>query len=176
MSIKNTEIAYGTVAKLFHWTIAILLVFMLIFGFFLEDVPKDYQPVTYNLHKVTGLMILLLMLMRLVWALINVKPLLPKETPRWQRMAERLVHSLLYLSVICMPLLGWVGSVAGGRPPKVGDFQFVLPVEANKEVASKAFDFHNQVAIILIVLVSIHVLAALYHQFVKKDNVLSRMW
>lgn len=175
MSLRNTHLAYGSVAKFFHWATSVLIILMLVFGFFLEDVPKDYQPTTYNLHKLTGLTILLLMLMRLTWTLMNPKPALPADTLAWQRYAERVVHFMLYLFAILMPLVGWVGSVAGGRPPRVGDFYFNLPIAPNKALAEAAFETHELVAFILIFLISVHALAAMYHHYVKRDNILRRM-
>ncbi|RDI46482.1 cytochrome b [Aquicella lusitana] len=175
MSLRNTVSTYGSVAKFFHWLIFLLLFFMIVFGFFLEDLPKDYQPVAYNLHKLTGLTILALMVLRGFWALVNPKPALPADTLAWQRMAERIVHFLFYVAVITMPLAGWIGSVAGGRPPHLGDFKFTLPIEQNKALAEAAFELHGIVAIVIIVLFVIHVTAALYHHYIKRDDVLRRM-
>ena len=173
--IRNTISAYGSVSKFFHWLIFLLLFCMIIFGYFLDDFPKDVQPVTYNIHKLTGLAILLLMLLRLGWTLINPKPELPAGTLSWQRSAERLVHFLLYATVIAMPIAGWVGSAAEGYFPHFGDIVFKLPIEKNKALGDTAFYLHDKLAIAIIVLVSIHILAALYHHFIKRDNVLRRM-
>ena len=175
MSIKNTSTTYGSVSKFFHWLIFILVLCMVTFGFFLGDVPKDYQPITYNIHKLTGLTILSLMVLRLLGALINLKPVLPKDTLPWQRVLERYIHFFFYLGVIPMPFAGWIGSIAGGRPPHLGSFAFNLPVEQNKALAEAAFNMHNLIAFFIIALVSIHIVAALYHHFIKKDDVLRRM-
>ena len=175
MQLRNTPLIYGSVSKFFHWLIAILIICMLVFGYFLGDVPKDYQPMTYNIHKLIGLTILLLMLLRLGWALMNVKPRLPDGTPCWQRGAERLTHFLLYVAVIGMPLFGWVGSVAAGHAPHIGGFDINLPIAQSKELADTAFTLHGYFAIVLIVLISIHALAALYHHFICRDDILRRM-
>jgi cytochrome b561 len=171
----NTSISYGCVAKCFHWVIAGLIIFMLFFGYFLGDFSKELQPVVYNIHKLTGLSILMLMLLRALWALTNQKPVLPVNTPSWQRSLEVIAQILLYLLVILMPLAGWVGSVAANRPPHLGGINFELPISPSKVLANAAFDVHGTVAIMLIVLISLHVLAAFYHHFIKKDNILIRM-
>src|SRR5258708_32579120 len=110
VSFKNTSKSYGSVAKFLHWLIFVLVFCMIIAGFCLGFVPKEYQGTVYNIHKLTGLTILLLMAIRLCWKLVNVKPNLPAKTPGWQRKAERVVHDLLYLFIICMPLAGWIGA------------------------------------------------------------------
>ena len=62
-------------------------------------------------------------------------------------------------------------------PPHVGDVDIVLPITQNKSLAEFAFEMvHNKLAIVLIVLISIHILAALYHHLIKRDDVLRRMW
>lgn len=175
MSFKNTTTAYGSVTKFFHWFIFILILCMLIAGFVLGYVPEAYQAVGYNLHKLTGLSILILMLMRLVWSLVNPKPNLPAGVRWYEHVLERGVHGLIYLVVIGMPLAGWIGSVAGGRPPHLGRYLIMLPIEQNKELSENAFTMHNTLAFTLITLLTIHILAALYHHFIRKDDVLRRM-
>lgn len=174
MSIKNSASTYGSVAKFFHWLIFVLLLFMVILGYCLDDVPKLYRPFATNLHKLTGLLILLLMLLRAAWALINPKPLLPNARA-WEYWAAYSVHGLLYVTVIAMPLVGWIASNAADHPPYLGHIVFSLPIAQNKALADAAFDLHGNLAIAIIILFVIHVLAAFYHYFIKKDDVLQRM-
>lgn len=175
MSLKNTATTYGSVAKFFHWLIFFLLIFIITLGYFLDEIPKESQPVVYNIHKLTGLSILTLMILRGIWALFNIKPLLPMRTHTWERWVERLVHWLLYAAVIAMPLAGWIGSSAAGHPPHLGDYPLLLPVPASKTLAESSFDLHNKIAIIIIVLFCVHAIAALFHHFIRKDEVLKRM-
>lgn len=172
---RNSSTQYGSVSKFFHWLIAILLITMLIFGFFLDDIPKDYQAFTYNAHKLTGLTILGLMILRALWALSNPKPVLPSDTKPWERVAEHVVHLLLYLAAIAMPLVGWIAASAGGRPPHLGSIDIAFPIEHSKVLSKSLFGVHGFLAYVLIVLITIHVGAALFHYFVKKDNILQRM-
>lgn len=175
MTVFNTELTYGSVAKFFHWTIFILVALMLTGGFFLEDVPEAWQRTAYNGHKLIGLTILTLMLLRALWALINTKPTLPRDTKPWEKVAEHVVHGLLYVLLIAMPLAGWIGATAGGRPPKLGDIALALPVAENKALKEWAFGWHETIAFMLIALLCLHVGAALYHHFFKRDDVLRRM-
>ncbi|HLB42907.1 MAG TPA: cytochrome b [Gammaproteobacteria bacterium] len=172
---SNTSTTYGSVAKFFHWLVFILLLCMITFGYFLDDVPEDYKGIAYNTHKLTGLTILSLMLLRACWALMNPKPKLPASDPLWQRLGARIVHLLLYVVVIAMPLAGWVGSSAAGRSPHLGDFKLDLPVAQSKALVDTAFNIHGYLAITIIILGSLHILAAFYHHFIEKDNILRRM-
>lgn len=173
--IRNTTTAYGSVSKFFHWVVFVLLVGMLIFGYFMEDFSKEMQPLIYNIHKLTGLTILALMVLRLGWRLINPNTSLVQDAPQWQRKIEKLVHHLMYAFIICMPIAGWVGSVAAGYNPHLGSITFTLPIEKSEAVADVAFWLHNNIALVIIGLISIHILAALYHQFIKGDKIINKM-
>lgn len=177
MCMKNTATAYGSVSKFFHWVIFLLVAIMLPLGFLMGDIAdKATRSQVSNIHKLLGLLILLLMLMRLAWNIYNVKPQLPYQTPAWQRLSERVVHFLLYLSLIVMPLSGLVGSVSEGKAPHLGNINFIIPVPASKALSDFAFDdIHGPLAWVILVLISIHILAALYHHYIKRDDILRRM-
>lgn len=175
VGLRNTEISYGSVSKFFHWLIFILLFVMIIYGFCLAYIPKNYQGIAFNIHKLTGLTILVLMILRLLWSFINPKPMLPFDTPVWQRIGERIVHWSLYLVIIAMPLAGWIGSCAAGRPPHIDGLRLDLPIQKNDALVDTAFNVHNTLALVIIALFCIHVMAALYHHFIKKDDILRRM-
>lgn len=175
MQIRNTKTSYGCVAKWLHWIIAVLVIVMLAFGFFMGDMPKEYKPVIYNIHKLTGLTILLLMIIRLSWMLVNPKPLSPPGTRLWESWAEKLVHWSLYATVIAMPLAGWIGSSAVNKPPHIGDVKFMLPIMQSEAIDEVSFEIHEALAFVIIGLLCVHVGAALYHHFIRKDDVLKRM-
>lgn len=174
--LKNSGQAYGSMAKTFHWLIFILVFVMIVGGFFLDDVPKEYKGVIYNLHKLTGVAVFLIMSLRLLWRMANVQPELPADMPGWQKRSARLVHGLLYFFVMAMPVAGLVGASAAGKPPHLGDFYIMLPVPHDKQIIDIAFASHEWIAYIIIGLVTLHVLAALYHYLVRKDKVLQSMW
>lgn len=176
MGLNNTHNSYGSVTKILHWLIFVLIVCMLLVGFFMDDIgDKSLRKEVINIHKLTGLTILVIMLFRVCWSLVNPKPDLPQGTPLWQIFAERVVHRLFYILLILIPISGWVMSVAGGHPPVLGPLTFYLPISTSKPLSNTAFDLHSWLAIAIIVLISVHVLAALYHYVVKKDDVLQRM-
>ena len=176
MHYKNTAFTYGLIAKLFHWIIALLVISMLCFGFFMGDFSKALQPTVYNTHKLIGLTILTLMVCRLLWALTNIKPVLPLGTKPFEKLAERTGHFTFYLLLLLMPLTAWVGTSMAGQPPHLFGTKLALPIHGSKALIETCFELHNTIAVLLIVLVTGHVMAALYHHFLRRDNILSRMW
>lgn len=149
---------------------------MLFLGYFMDEIKdKALFAKVINIHKITGLTILILMILRSLWALSNPKPALPIDTPDWQRISERVLHFLLYAVLIAMPVAGWIMSVSSGHSPKLFSWSIGLPISQNKSTAEFWMTVHNTLAVVIIVLVSIHILAAFYHYFVKKDNILQRM-
>jgi len=175
MSLKNTQDSFGSVSKLLHWLIALLVIVMVIAGWFMDGLPDSIRGTVVNLHKLTGLSILFLMIFRLFWVLINPKPVSPPGTSAIQHLIEWVGHAFLYFLIIAMPLSGWIGSAAAGRAPYLGDFLFNLPITQSKQLVKLSFEIHEILAILIIVTVSLHILAALYHHYVCKDNVLKRM-
>jgi Cytochrome B561 len=114
---------------------------MLFLGFFLDSISDTSQRNNWiQCHKLTGLAILALILLRLFWALLNAKPSLPALTPKWQRIAERSVHFSMYAILVAMPLSVWVMSVASGYAPKLNGLVLGLPVPENKLLATTAFN------------------------------------
>lgn len=174
--MKKTITAYSSGSKAFHWTISVLVILMLSFGFFLDDLPKEYKPVVYMIHKSTGLTVFVLMILRFVWLQISGKPTLPASVPRWQKQAAHFLHYALYIAVISMAMFGWIMSVAAGKIPSYfGLMSLPLPIEPNKPLAKLMLECHKITAWVLIILIVLHVLAALKHHFVDKDNVLKSM-
>ena len=176
MGLKNTSVTYGGVSKFLHWLIFLCILGLLIMGYLMDGITdKPLRAMVVNMHKLVGLVVLMLVMLRIVWSLLNVKPGLSLATPRSEQWAERTVHYLLYAVMLIMPISGWV-MASTKRPPLLGRISLGLPVPQSKALRDVAFDFHYWVAIAIIVLVSAHVLAALYHHYVKKDDVLRRMW
>ncbi len=136
MSLKDTAAKYGCLSQFFHWLVFILVLIMIPLGYVMGDVPnKAVSGQLFNIHKLIGISILILMILRLIWRLFNIKPPLPVGTPIWQRWAERGLHFLLYVGLIVMPLSGWIGTVSNGRPPHLGSLNIDLPIGKNKALA-----------------------------------------
>ena len=168
---------YSTVSLILHWLIAALVVTQIVLIQAHEATDGPISREFVNLHKSVGLSILVLTLVRLGWRVANPAIPLPAETPRWQKLAARATHVLFYVFLIAMPLVGWAASSAAGRDIIwFGLFEWpALPVGGGREFAGQLMDLHELAAKLLIALVVLHVLGALKHHFIDRDNVLHRM-
>ncbi len=192
MTLKNTQLRYGSVAKWLHWLVALcfLVAYVTVYygQLFTEPRSPDERFVR-GLHTMFGLSALLLVVPRLAWRFMNVHPQ-PDPAPHWQHMTATLAHWVLYFFIIAMPLSGWLGY--GGRTVNLF-WVFEVPTFRHTELFTwlvegklgLTFDeweapidyFHKAIVgrWLAWVLIAIHAGAALYHHYIQKDNTLRRM-
>lgn len=168
---------YSTVSLTLHWLTAAFVVTQVVLISAADNAEGPAAGSFIGLHKSVGLTILVLTLARLAWRLANPAIPLPAETPRWQKMAARTTHVLFYVVLLALPMTGWLASSAGGRAIEwFGLFQWpLLPVGGGREAAGAFMDIHRAVVKSLYILIALHVLGALKHHFINRDNVLHRM-
>jgi len=169
---------YTTPAIVFHWVIATLALTMIVIGIFMTDIPKGNpnRAFYFNLHKSIGVTTALLVFLRLWWRMRNAPPVLPTSMPTWEIQAARINHALLYLCLIVMPLSGF----AATQFTKYGVNYFGLFKIPPMGWESKTiYDFlqgiHGVTAVVFIVLISVHVLAAFKHLVIDRDKVFQRI-
>jgi cytochrome b561 len=169
---------YTTTAIVLHWLVAAAVAAQIVFGWWMQEIPKD--PVgaranAFNLHKSFGLTLLLLMVIRLAWRATHRAPALPTMPP-WQATAARINHGLLYVCLFVQPLSGYIGSAVSGYPVRY--FGMVLPAWAPKIVPLKDLlsVVHLFSSWVLVAAIALHIAAALKHHFVDRDSLLQRMW
>ncbi len=167
---------YTRTAVALHWTVAGLIFAGLFMGWTMTDMEISPQRLkVYNYHKWIGMTVLALALVRLAWRLVHAAPELP-AMPRWQQLAARVGHGLLHVLMFAVPVAGWIYSNASGyRVVYLGRLPLPNLVERDKELAAAWVQVHGNLAMILAVLVGLHVLAALQHHFIARDNTLRRM-
>lgn len=180
MDIKNTFEKYGIISKLLHWAIALLVFIQFYLVLWTEYVLPEKSPIASfyisGLHKPIGVLILLLVFLTLIWKAFNVRPVYPLLMPQWEKISARLTHALLYILLILMACSGFIMSAAAGKPPNFfGLYQFPMLIAENKMVSNVFFEIHSITAYCLVFLITIHILAALKHHFIDKDNILKRM-
>ena len=175
---------YNTVAIILHWLIALCIITLLVMGIVMTRIsPSQLQFQLFQLHKSIGITVLALSLIRLGWRLTHKAPPLPPDMPRWQKFAGRATHVLFYVLMLGMPLSGWALVSTSSRNIPTVLYGF-LPLPhlpglddlADKHAANQLFDtMHVTEAWIMLGLLALHVGAALYHQFVRRDAVLHHM-
>lgn len=155
---------------------------MLIIGQFVLGAMAADMPVSpgkidlFVWHKSLGVTILLFVIVRIGWRLTNPAPGLPTSIPAHERRLAHVSHGLLYGLMIAVPLSGWVVSDASRIPFRIF-WSIPTPdlLPASRETSELAASIHGFLVVLLIVLVGVHVLAALRHHFVKHNDVLLRM-
>ena len=175
MRLKNTADNFGLITIAIHWLMAVLLIGMLILGLYMVGLPISLEKLKlYGWHKEYGILALFLVCFRLVWRLTNLTPRL--ALPIWEVIAARGVHWAFYFVMFAMPLTGWLITSAAGLPASFFGL-FVLPnlIAPNEELMNLFSTLHGWLGYSLIALIILHVLAALKHQFVNKDDILRRM-
>jgi cytochrome b561 len=112
--LTNTAKSYGFIAKLFHWTTALLVISLLVVGFIMTDMENSPQKFEiYGMHKATGVIVLIIGLSRLLWKILN-NPVLPAQgIPAIFSLLAKLTHFALYFFLILMPFSGLMMSYMG---------------------------------------------------------------
>ncbi len=174
MALARTE-RYSTVAIGFHWTIALLVLFNLAVGLLHESVPalRALMPA----HKAVGITVLVLTAARVAWRLAHSAPALPVTMPVWQKKLAHSTHWLLYALLVVMPLSGWA-MVSGGAKNSPLDWfgVFSIPyLPVSKNTGGVAHQAHGIFGWAMLALVALHIGAALYHHFIRRDRVLAGM-
>jgi cytochrome b561 len=172
---------YSPVAIALHWLLALAIVGIFILGVYMKGLPFSPQRLKlYNWHKWAGVTFLMLSVLRLVWRVTYRPPALPSaianNMPRWQTLAYHATHHLLYLLFFAVPLIGWAYSSAAGFPI-VWFGQIALPdlLPADKALAELIKPLHQLSAYCLMALAGLHVAAAVQHQWIDRDGLLTRM-
>jgi cytochrome b561 len=168
---------YTGTAKTLHWLILALLIVQFAVAWTMPHIGRNTPVGTLiSLHFTLGIVILAVAVVRLAWRATHREPKPLDGIPPWQTMSARVVHWLLYLLLFVVPLLGWINASYRNMP--IVMFGLELP----KLVATRApawrwtGDVHVLLAeYAMLGLVGLHVAAALYHHFIRRDGVLRRM-
>lgn len=175
MSITAENKTYAPPIILLHWLMALLIVGLYAVGLSIDLFDKPLRPPIVNLHAIFGLVLLTLVIPRVVLRITRPKPPYPASMGRMFERAAAAGHGVLYLLMIAVPLVGLPTFLWRGRPLDFGLFQIPSPFEANRDIAHQFGAVHELLAHALIAVAAAHVLIALYHQFILRDNIIARM-
>ncbi len=178
---------YSSIAIALHWMIAILILANLSVGFFMEGFAPALRRIVIPLHASSGITVLVLTIVRVLWRLTHRPPPLLEGLKTWEERLAHAVHGLLYGLMILMPLTGW--SILSAHPSRPGQglaiwglvrLPPIAPISSMEPSAQRAahgyfVEGHAVAACLLLGLLALHVGGALKHQFYDRRPELARM-
>ena len=196
MNQSNTR--YTKTAKVLHWLIAIAIFGMFALGWYMSDLPKEgpkqmaydlfdwgvytwnlseeASPRTFyfNLHKSIGVTILALIVIRIFWRLSHKAPAMLASYKAWETKLASGVHRLLYVLMVALPLSGLVMAVASKYGVKWFGLEFIGGLD-NTPLREAFKEAHEIIGVVILLIIIVHILGALKHKFIDKDETLNRM-
>lgn len=178
MLIKNTIDKFGLITKILHWVIAVLIIGLIYLGWYMVDLT--YYDKWYNSslswHKSLGMIVIALVLIKICWQLYTPAPESVVGLKFWEAISAYIMHIILLFLMLAIPVSGYIISSSAGQSIPVFDW-FSIPaiLKITATVRDWAIALHFYMAYGTAGLVTIHVIAAIKHQFIDKNNTLKRM-
>lgn len=171
---------YTPTARRFHWYTVAFLAVQIPLGLYMvqRGEATNFDAITgklYDSHKLLGFLILLLVAARLIYRLTRGAPPDEPTIEPWQKAGAHFNHWGLYVLLIIVPVLGWVGVSYYGARSIFGLFSLPPLTAQNQDTATTVLLVHKWAAFVLIAMAAVHVGAALFHYFIRRDGVLGRM-
>ena len=174
MSILNNNLEYGLLSKLFHWLTAAGLIVQIPLGFYLVDLEFDQSRVDIEkYHIFFGLIIFYATLVRLIFKLLTPTPDFKDNAFPGQKFLAKLNHFFLYLALLTITISGILKKLFNGEGLVI--FFKEINLTYNYELSEQFYSIHILANYILIGLISLHILAVLFHKFLLKENILKRI-
>jgi cytochrome b561 len=177
-AVDPEQAGYGTVARVFHWVMALLILVQIPIGVAMLSQPlSQFSNSLFVFHKGGGAVLLVLVFARLCWRLGHRPPPFPDFVPPPERSIASATHHTLYVLLLVMVISGYVRTVGDGYPIELLDMLGVPPLmPLMPQAAEFALVVHQFASMALVALVAVHVSAVLRHQLVDRHAILARMW
>lgn len=170
--------SYSTTTKILHWLIALLIIGLIWLGWYLAELSyfdKSYN-LTLSIHKSLGMLALALAGVKILWAFVSPAPAFVDTIKPWERVTATGTHRVLYFMMVIIPVTGYAISTSAGSPVSFfGLFDIPAVFPESDGLRDLAIELHYYLSYGAAILVVIHTLSALKHQFIDKDATLSRM-
>ncbi len=177
--LRNSAEEWGLVAKILHWTGAVMILLLLGHGWWMTHMaPRPDRLAHYAGHSALGYDFLAFLVLRLLWRWFDAAPPLPPDTKSWERLAAQAGHIALYVLMLIVSLTGWMVATTFRVPMTRDVFGIDVPPivtavgRATRELIEGS---HLVLAYVLAAVVAVHVVGALRHHYVKRNDVLRRM-
>ena len=176
--IGNSATTWGWPAKLLHWIGAILILILLVHGWWMTHITaRPDRFANYGWHAALGYDLLALVVLRLLWRWTHVVPELPADLQRWERISAQAGHIGLYLLILGSSLTGWALAGTFRSPMNKDVFGLTVPsLVSDRSLHDLMEESHTILSYLLGALVVAHIFGALRHHLFKKNDVLQRMW
>jgi cytochrome b561 len=174
----SPEQTYSATTRVLHWLIALLIIDLIFLGWYLADLSyfdKGYN-LTLTIHKSVGMFALALAGAKILWAFLSPAPAFVDTIKPWDRVAAQTTHLVLYVMMVVIPVTGYAISTSAGSPVAFFDlFDIPAVLPKSEGLRDLAVELHYYLSYGTAILVAIHALGALKHQFIDQDGTLSRM-
>ena len=175
----NSTMRWGWPAKTLHWIGAVIILLLLGHGWWMTHMtPRPERLANYAGHSALGYDLLALILLRLLWRWLNPVPELPADLRPWERIAARVGHASLYVLMLVVSLTGWMVATTFRTPMTKDVFGIDIPpivTAVDRPVRQWLEQSHMILAYVLAAVVLVHIVGALRHHLVKRNDVLRRM-
>jgi cytochrome b561 len=178
MQWRNKTTHWGLTAVLLHWIVALVIFSLFALGSWMTELSyyDAWYKQSLSTHKSIGLLLALTVLLRVLWRQWDRAPAKLVSHASWERVMAKLTHVLLYLLLPLIFISGYLISTADGRGISIfGVIEIpatIQDVNGQEELAGK---FHLYSAYTMMVLIALHIVGALKHQWIDKDGTLTRM-
>ena len=174
MQLRNNLAEYGLISKIFHWLSAAVLLAQIPLGFYLVDLDFNEKKITIeSIHVLLGLVIFYLTVLRLIYKFFSPTPPLSKSIFLGQRLIAKLNHIFLYISIFIITISGALKKLFNGE---ILNLLFLnIEIKDNFDLAELFYDVHIIANYTLIVLISFHILAVIFHKIVFKENLIKKI-
>ena len=177
MALASTPLRYGSVAQIFHWTTAILVVAAFVYGpggseLRVYSSARDFDR---QLHETLGISVFALSLLRLAWRAFDATPAAP-AMPQWMKRPAKVSHATLYILLLAVPLTAISGAWLEGHPLTfLGNVRVGPWLTEAHAVGAWLASLHTWLGDAILWIAGLHTAAALFHHFILKDDLLRSM-
>lgn len=196
--MTNNVSRYTKTAVILHWLIAIAILGMFALGWYMTDLPKEgpkqmaydlfdwgiytwqlaeeASPRTfyYNLHKSLGITLLALIAIRILWRITHKPPPMLSSYKSYEKKLATGAHHLLYLLMVALPVSGIIMSAYSKYGIKWFGIPFIKGLDNN--IMRKFYvEVHEIIGFVILAIIALHIIGALKHKFIDKDDTLKRM-
>lgn len=168
---------YSSTAKWLHWLVALLVIMQFIFVFTADELPRGGTgDMLMQLHLSTGFTILMLAVWRVIHRFMNTPPAPEQGQPKILQKSAWLAHWAMYVLIFALPFTGWMTvATKGGAINWYWLLEIPNFVGKNESLHEQLEEVHEVLGLTLLAIAILHLLAALWHHFIRKDNTLKRM-